>query len=284
MDKDIVTERLKEARKECGLTQAEAAEKIGWERKAIISWESGIRYPPIKALKKCMEVYNKPARYFFGEDFNSENVVEELNVVDISNMDINDISQENDLSFADCVDEEIKYFCSGILKLNGSHERVSYAIAGLAGYLRVIVNIVPRMKDNTYSLVTAMLQALAKSSLETNRTTIMSLWPGLINNISILRESVSQNTFIRERADNVIKMLLHARLQDDQLEELEAVRETVLWLLDSWQYVCKEIEAYYALNNVSCLLAEAPTNYDIRNNIVVSFNSFSRLLKLFENS
>lgn len=49
---------LLQLRKEAGLTQKSAAEKLGVRQSTISMWESGSSEPRLQMLKKIAEVYN----------------------------------------------------------------------------------------------------------------------------------------------------------------------------------------------------------------------------------
>lgn len=285
---EIVNEKLKEARDEIGLSQEEVAQKTGLDRKSINRWEKKKYMPRIDALAIIANFFGKPMSYFFGENVDIEYNKEENNAIDTENPS-NSITEEitymeKKLNFDSCVDEIVKTYCAGILKSNGSSERVSYAMAGLAGYLRVIVNMVPKIKENTYFLVAGILQTLSKSSMEPNRATVDSLMPSLINNISNLKDTDSLHREAVEKAEDVIKMLLQARDSKNEEQEIDAVLAAVQWLLYNWPHISAETASYYALNTVCCLLASSPTDYDTRNNLVIRVNSFFQLLRAYENN
>jgi len=60
----FVIGQLKKARKEAGLTQKEAAEKLGRPQSFISKCESGERRIDIVELKKFAEIYKKPIDFF----------------------------------------------------------------------------------------------------------------------------------------------------------------------------------------------------------------------------
>ena len=49
---------LKKYRYDCGLTQDEAADKLGVTRQAISSWERGRSIPDIEMIRKISRLYN----------------------------------------------------------------------------------------------------------------------------------------------------------------------------------------------------------------------------------
>lgn len=59
-------ERLKRARKEAGLTQADLAEKMGVHIKTVMNWEQGIAEPPLGTLMELTELYHCDLDYLTG--------------------------------------------------------------------------------------------------------------------------------------------------------------------------------------------------------------------------
>jgi transcriptional regulator with XRE-family HTH domain len=56
--------KLKQARKEAGLSQVEVAKKLGKSQSFVSKIESGERRIDIIELKIIAEIYNKPINYF----------------------------------------------------------------------------------------------------------------------------------------------------------------------------------------------------------------------------
>ena len=59
-------EKLRELRKEKGLTQKQLAEQLGNAQSAIYYWETNKQEPNISALKKLCEFFNVSSDYFIG--------------------------------------------------------------------------------------------------------------------------------------------------------------------------------------------------------------------------
>jgi transcriptional regulator with XRE-family HTH domain len=59
--------KIKIARIEADLTQAQIAKKLKIIPKSISRWEPGKTEPAISALKKIAKLVNKPINYFFEE-------------------------------------------------------------------------------------------------------------------------------------------------------------------------------------------------------------------------
>ena len=65
--------RLKDLRKERGLTQAELSEKLGVSKGAVAQWEGGKRKPSYKTLDAMSELFGKKIEYILGTtDDNSD--------------------------------------------------------------------------------------------------------------------------------------------------------------------------------------------------------------------
>ena len=50
-------EKIKAYRKECGMSQAELAKRVGVERSAVAKWESGKSLPQAAHLVKLAEIF-----------------------------------------------------------------------------------------------------------------------------------------------------------------------------------------------------------------------------------
>lgn len=59
-------EKLKELRKEKGLTQKQLAEQLGNAQSAIYYWETNQQEPNISALKKICQFFNVSSDYLLG--------------------------------------------------------------------------------------------------------------------------------------------------------------------------------------------------------------------------
>lgn len=62
----VFSERLKELRKEKGLTADKAAEEIGIQRSTLSNYENGTRYPRRKAMDAILDFYNVDQAYLEG--------------------------------------------------------------------------------------------------------------------------------------------------------------------------------------------------------------------------
>lgn len=67
-------ERLRDLWLESGLTQAEVARQIGWERKSVNGWIYGDHVPDILAFARLCELFHVSADYLlFGKEKKHEN-------------------------------------------------------------------------------------------------------------------------------------------------------------------------------------------------------------------
>lgn len=65
-DRKIFADRLRQARKETNLTQAQLAEKIGMTQGGYTNYENSIREPSIATLKKLARILNKSTDWLLG--------------------------------------------------------------------------------------------------------------------------------------------------------------------------------------------------------------------------
>ena len=66
--KNLIKERLKELRKENGLTQKQVAKIINKSETGYASWEQGLAEPCINDLIAISEYYNVSIDYLVGKD------------------------------------------------------------------------------------------------------------------------------------------------------------------------------------------------------------------------
>ena len=74
------SERLKELRRQVGLTQVDVAEKLGISQPAYASWERGIKKPTQENLVKIAQILNVSVDYLVG---NSEEKSDELDNIEL---------------------------------------------------------------------------------------------------------------------------------------------------------------------------------------------------------
>ena len=74
------SERLKDLRKQAGLTQVDVAEKLGISQPAYASWERGVKKPTQENLVKIAQILNVSVDYLVG---NSEEKSDELDNIEL---------------------------------------------------------------------------------------------------------------------------------------------------------------------------------------------------------
>ena len=74
------SERLKDLRKQVGLTQVDVAEKLGISQPAYASWERGVKKPTQENLVKIAQVLNVSVDYLVG---NSDERTDELDNIEL---------------------------------------------------------------------------------------------------------------------------------------------------------------------------------------------------------
>ncbi|WP_302546305.1 helix-turn-helix domain-containing protein [Streptococcus vestibularis] len=74
------SERLKDLRKQTGLTQVDVAEKLGISQPAYASWERGVKKPTQDNLVKIAQILNVSVDYLVG---NSEENLDELDNIEL---------------------------------------------------------------------------------------------------------------------------------------------------------------------------------------------------------
>lgn len=71
MDRQMLGERLKEAREYVGLKQEDVAKKLGIPRSALSNIEAGSRKVDAIELAQLAKLYQRPVAWFTGEDSNN---------------------------------------------------------------------------------------------------------------------------------------------------------------------------------------------------------------------
>jgi transcriptional regulator with XRE-family HTH domain len=70
-DRQMLSERLKEAREYVGLKQDDVAKKLGIPRSALSNIEAGTRKVDAIELAQLAKLYQRPVAWFTGEDSNN---------------------------------------------------------------------------------------------------------------------------------------------------------------------------------------------------------------------
>lgn len=74
------SERLKNLRKQAGLTQVDVAGELGISQQAYASWERGVKRPTQENLVKIAQILNVSVDYLVG---NSEEKLDELDNIEL---------------------------------------------------------------------------------------------------------------------------------------------------------------------------------------------------------
>lgn len=85
------SERLKDLRKQAGLTQVDVAERLGISQPAYASWERGVKKPTQDNLVKIAQILSVSVDYLLG---NSEEVVELDNIELLFRMNSKGLTEE----------------------------------------------------------------------------------------------------------------------------------------------------------------------------------------------
>ena len=78
LDLQMLSERIRLARKEAVLSQIELAQLVGVSDKAISSYEVGRAIPPLDILKKISVITGKQMAFFFDEDPSNRAVLQKV--------------------------------------------------------------------------------------------------------------------------------------------------------------------------------------------------------------
>ncbi|MDE6676740.1 MAG: helix-turn-helix domain-containing protein [Clostridia bacterium] len=62
----LFNDRLKELRKEKGLSQTELAKELEVSQRSVSSWETGFREPDFETLEKIAKYFNVTSDYLLG--------------------------------------------------------------------------------------------------------------------------------------------------------------------------------------------------------------------------
>lgn len=178
-------------------------------------------------------------------------------------------------------DEPLKMASAGLLKEEGSKERVSVAIASISGYMRSIIWRAPGLKNHMQRLVEAIVPPLSVSELDDD-STILALRTGLRNNMAELSDIENLPTHARTEGTLIIDLLVRSQMTNDANEQLRAIKASMFWLRDYWQFVCHAQAAYYAWSDVCCMLTGAPVDYNTRANITASVNELALYVSLLD--
>ena len=100
------SERLKDLRKQAGLTQVEVAEKLGISQPAYASWERGVKKPTQENLVKIAKIFNVSLDSLFDNKVEQED--ELANVEVLFRMTSDDLTEEEKAVFREELIEFMK--------------------------------------------------------------------------------------------------------------------------------------------------------------------------------
>ena len=75
------SERLKDLRKQAGLTQVDVAEKLGISQPAYASWERGVKKPTQENLVKIAQILNVSVDYLVGNSEEKTDVLDNIELL-----------------------------------------------------------------------------------------------------------------------------------------------------------------------------------------------------------
>ena len=65
---EIFAKRIKELRIECGLTQKQLADELGFPQSSIVYWEAGTKTPRAETIVALARFFGVTTDYLLGED------------------------------------------------------------------------------------------------------------------------------------------------------------------------------------------------------------------------
>ena len=282
--------KLKNKRREAGLTQVKLAEILGIDVSTLRKNEhEGPHNMFVSTVTAIATVLHCPPNDLFYEDsnlssFSSEPIsAKAISVFEPEETDSDTLEsmKKQLLTLSPYADEPLKMASAGLLNAEGSKERVSVAIASISGYMRSIIWRAPGLKNHMQRLVEAIIPALSVSELD-EESTIMNLRTGLRNNMAELSDIENLPTHARTEGSIITDLLVRSQMTNDANEQLRAIKASMYWLRDYWQFVCHTQAAYYAWSDVCCMLTGAPVDYDTRANITASVNELALYVSLLD--
>jgi len=79
---ELLSQKIRNARKEAHLSQAELAHAIGVSDKSVSAYEQGRSQPPFEKLKKIASHTNRSLSYFTEEETNESTIVAKLYTIE----------------------------------------------------------------------------------------------------------------------------------------------------------------------------------------------------------
>lgn len=274
----IDSEKLKSKRCEKVISQASLAELAGLHVNTISSIESNkngkTRLDSAKRIADALEI--TMAELLVKNDIYEDSIRETSHPLNISGENV------KKLTIDDSVDEPLKKAVAGLILENGSKERVSNAIAMIAGYLKSIVCRVPELKNNTLWIVDSIISTLLFSELDNQCTSIENHWSVIKVALSELMSIECVSVQAKKEADEIIKNIQQARLYSDDIRWSHVIKSLLYWLRDYWNLICIEPIAYSLLASVSCIMSSAPTDYETRYRLTTSVNNFATYVAIYD--
>lgn len=270
-------EALKARRLELGLTQDELADKAKMGKNTISAYERNASGANPTQAKKLAEALDAELMELFDVQFYTFSKSSEQMALGVTSK-VNSLP----LNITNLADDVLRMAAAGLAKDEGSPERVSHTIACITGYLRGIIHQVPELKKNSQGLVDAITASLASATLDPDHTSMEDLWPIIKNGIAELTESERLPKQAKQEADDIIARLQVARLDNDDVQRLRAIKASLFWLHDYWASICMEQAAYNALSGISCAMGSAPTDYATRARLVAHVNTFASYVAMYD--
>lgn len=270
-------EILKSRRLELGFTQDDLARKSKVSKNTISAYERNASQATTASATALADALKMALLDLFYVPATTDDEAPESEVVGVTS-NVNNPP----LKIANQADDGLRMAAAGLEKDDASPDRVSIAIAGISGYLRIAVNQVPELKERTQGLVDAITAALSTAVLDPDRTSMEELWSVIKNGIAELKVLDRIPTQAKIEADSVIAALQKSRMDNDDVHRLQAVKAALFWLHDYWGSICLEQSAYNALSGVCCSLASAPTDYTTRSRLVAHVNTFSTYVAMYD--
>lgn len=282
--------KLKNKRRKTGLTQAELAERLDMD---VSTLQKNEREGPhnmfianvtaIATMLKC-----NPEDLLYDSVDPPDTSTEQVRKTDAqaspqAGDEASDIFiyEAQTLVLSPYADEALKMAVTGLIRASGGKNRVSMSIASISGYMRSIVWRTPGLKNHMLGLIEAIIPALGSSQLD-DESAILALRTGLRNNMAELRDVEELPAHAKKEGELIVALLVRSQMANNDGEQLRAVKASMYWLRNYWQYVCQKQTAYYAWSDICCMLSGAPTDYFTRASIMTKVNEFALYVSLLD--
>ena len=139
-------EKIKEARKQCGLTQEQLAEKMALSRSAIAKWESNLGLPDVENLKSLAQLLNVNIDYLLDDgEAMIEHVIREQ--YDLSQYGSGSKKKKKDRLMKEKFPGAIIHSLLGDPKLTKGEKVIDYLVSFLFDAPLGIPSIINRIKN-----------------------------------------------------------------------------------------------------------------------------------------